>query len=173
MSNENSSADYPATQGSAAIGARLRRLSERIDREVGQLYARQNVPFEQRWYGPFNQIRLHGPISIGEVARNLGVSHAAISQTCAALIAADLIGIAADPSDARRRNMLLTRAGRELARRMASFWEQLDALSRELDVAAGGLVARIDQLEKALGDEDLTTRFTRLASPPTRSDVND
>lgn len=164
MSNEIVSTDYPATQGSAAIGARLRRLSERIDREVSQLYTQQGVPFEQRWYGSFNQIRLHGPVSVGEVARNLGVSHAAISQTCAALIAADLIGIAADPADARRRNMLLTRAGWELARRMASFWERLDALSRELDAAAGGLVARLDQLERALGEASLAERFYRLAA---------
>ena len=44
----------------AALAARLRRLSERFDRDATKLYAAQNIRFEQRWYGLLNQLVLNG-----------------------------------------------------------------------------------------------------------------
>jgi hypothetical protein len=45
------SRDYPSRFGGAAIGARLRRLSDRIDREADGLYSALGIDFEQRWFG--------------------------------------------------------------------------------------------------------------------------
>lgn len=163
MSTNEPLSDFPASRGPAALGARLRRLSERLDREVGQLYAQTNTQFEQRWYGPFNQIRLHGPVSVGEIAARLGVTHAAASQTCTALANAGLISGTNDPADARRRLLLLTTAGWALAERMDPFWTRLEALSVSLDAAAGGLVVALDRLEQALEIEPVVVRFARLA----------
>ena len=47
------SRDFPSRSGGAAIGARLRRLSDRIDREADGLYAAFGIDFEQRWFGTF------------------------------------------------------------------------------------------------------------------------
>jgi len=66
--------------GAAAIGARLRRLSERIDRDAGRLYAEAGIDFEQRWFGVINLLALLGPRTVGELASFLGVSHASVSQ---------------------------------------------------------------------------------------------
>ncbi|RYG81768.1 MAG: MarR family transcriptional regulator, partial [Alphaproteobacteria bacterium] len=43
--------DYSRSFGGAALGARLRRASERIDRDGTRVYATRDVRFEQRWYG--------------------------------------------------------------------------------------------------------------------------
>jgi MarR family transcriptional regulator, organic hydroperoxide resistance regulator len=159
MSNERTLSDFPASRGSAALGARLRRLSERIDCEVCQIYAQAGVRFEQRWFGPFNQVRLHGPIGVAEMALRLGVSHAAASQTCSALVEAGLVAVAADPSDARRRPYVLTKAGLSLTLAMQPTWERLEAVSQELEVETGGLLAALEQLELALDRQSLKQRF--------------
>jgi hypothetical protein len=42
-------ADFIRSPGNAGIGARLRLVSERIDREVNVVYAHAGLHFEQRW----------------------------------------------------------------------------------------------------------------------------
>lgn len=164
MSISNQSADYTLSQGSAAIGARLRRLSERIDRDLGQVYANQGAEFEQRWFGPFNQLRLRETASVGEIAAAIGVTHAAVSQSCSQLQAKGLIETDPAPSDKRRRQMRLSPAGIRLARQLAPMWDRLELLSRDLDAAAGGLVAAIDRLETALAEQSIADRYNRIAS---------
>lgn len=55
--------DYSREAGGEALGARLRRLSERIDREATQVYVAHNIDFEQRWHGLLNQLIVNGPMS--------------------------------------------------------------------------------------------------------------
>lgn len=164
MSMDQSSSDYPVSRGSAAIGARLRRLSDRIDNEIGELYLANGVAFQQRWYGTFNQVRLMGPISGGEIARHLRVTHVTISQVSTALVKAGLVQMTPDPSDSRRRLLSLTVAGVELAEKMDAFWTALEALSSELNDAAGDLLSPLGRLEAALDREPITVRFQRLTA---------
>ena len=53
-------ADYSRDKGGQALGARLRRLSERIDSDGTRIYAVRGVVFEQRWFGVLNQMILQG-----------------------------------------------------------------------------------------------------------------
>lgn len=163
MSNQ-SNKDYPRSQGSAAIGARLRRLSERLDRETGAVYAAAGVRFEQRWFGVLNQLNMHGPMSVGDIAVALGVTHVAVSQTRAALLRKKLVVVDADPADARRNVLRLSAAGQRLATRLAGTWQLLNDVGRELDREAGGLVAAIERLERALDRQGVAARLARLRS---------
>jgi len=154
------SRDYPSSQGGAAIGARLRRLSERIDREAEQIYKDAGVAFEQRWYGVINQLATHGAMSVGDLAQVLGVTHVAISQVRASLEAAKLVETRADFSDGRRRTLLLTASGKRLVKRLTPVWNALNAASRELDREAGGVIETLARLEAALDREGLAERAT-------------
>lgn len=152
------SRDYPSSQGGAAIGARLRRLSDRIDREADRLYAELGVEFEQRWFGVLNQIVLNGPRSVSEIAEALGVTHSAISQTRAALAERGLIEAQSDPADARRRTLALSASGKKLVKRLAPVWEALNEAARELDREAGRAVETLAKLEAALDRKGLAAR---------------
>lgn len=154
--------DYPRSQGSAAIGARLRRLSDRLDRETGSVYIATGVRFEQRWFGLLNQLRINGPMSVGDIATALGVTHVAVSQTRAALLRKKLVVVTADPADARRNVLRLSAAGQRLAERLSGTWQLLNDVGRELDREAGGLVAAIERLERALDQEGVSARVERL-----------
>lgn len=143
------------------MGARLRRLSERFDRETTRIYAAQGVGFEQRWYGILNQIVLNGPMTVGEIAAALRVTHVSVSQARRALEDAGLIMTLSDKSDARKRRLELSVDGQALVTRLAPLWQALSDSAAELDAEVGGLVRMIDCLEDALEARSL---FDRVAN---------
>jgi DNA-binding MarR family transcriptional regulator len=149
----------------AAIGARLRRLSERIDQDCARLYAEGGLRFEQRWFGVMNQLARHDSLSIKQLAEALRISHASISETRKSLLAAGLIESVPDPRDARSVRLCLSAAGRDLFERMAPVWETLEAVSEELDAEAGGLAEALDRLDQALDREPLYARARRRLPP--------
>lgn len=150
--------DYTARAGSAALGARLRRTSERIDRQLSAFYAQLGVDFEQRWFGVLNLLDLFGLMSVGQLAEALAISHVSVSQSKDSLERAGLVEIQADGQDARRRNVRLTRRGRAFVAKMRPIWEALAESARALDEEAGGVVEALDRLEKALDRSSVIQR---------------
>src|ERR1700722_1518582 len=97
--------DYLATHGINALGSRLRRLLERLDRDVAAIYRAANICFEARWFPVFIALHDNGPLTVGALSERLGVTHAAISQVRAALEAEGLIAATQDPADGRRQQL--------------------------------------------------------------------
>lgn len=153
-------ADYSREAGGAAIGARLRRLSERFDRETAQIYAAHHIHFEQRWYGILNQLVLNGPMTVGEIAAALRVTHVSISQARRALESAGLIQALSDETDARKRRLKLTGQGQALVTKLAPLWQALSDSAEELNAEVGDLARLLDSLEDAL---HLRSLFDRVA----------
>jgi len=150
--------DFIHEMGPAALGAWLRRLSDRVDREATRAYAEAGVDFEQRWFGVMNQLALHGARTVGEIAAALGVTHVAVSQTRQSLEKAGLTVAEADPDDGRSRKLRLTYEGQQFYLRMAPLWEEMARVSVELDREAGGVVAALAKLERALDRKPLDRR---------------
>jgi DNA-binding MarR family transcriptional regulator len=155
------SGDYAQRSGAAALGARLRRLSERIDRDAGRLYAELDVRFEQRWFGVLNQLDLNGPRSVGDLAAALGVTHVSVSQVRQALVAEGLVAEDRDPRDGRSRVLRLTDEGRAMARRLAPAWKALSAAAVELNAEAQDALAALERLEAALDRASILDRARR------------
>ncbi len=153
--------DYVTTKGAAAIGARLRRLSERIDTDAARCYAVRGEAFEQRWFGVLNQLALNGPMTVGGLAERLGITHVSVSQTRLSLEKAGLIRQDRDADDARRRLLSLSPAGTALVDRLAPVWSALEQASLGLDAEVNGLITVLDRLEAALARESL---FDRVAA---------
>jgi DNA-binding MarR family transcriptional regulator len=157
-------ARYTNRQGGSSIGGRLRRLSERIDRDAARLYADSGVTFEQRWFGVLDLLDRFGALSVGELATPLGISHASVSETRKSLLAAGLIIATPDPSDGRSRKLALSAEGRALITRMAPLIEALIAVGAELDEEAGAVTLALDRLDEALDRASVYDRVrTRLA----------
>jgi MarR family transcriptional regulator, organic hydroperoxide resistance regulator len=157
-----STEDFPRSAGSAAIGARLRRLSERIDREADAIYAQHGEGFQQRWFGVVNQLDRRGALTVTQLAQLLKVSHPAVSQVVNALNAANMLVLQTDSDDGRRRLLALSPLGQAAATRMRPLWDALDQLGRALDAEAGGVVAALDRLEDALDRAGLAERLAGL-----------
>ena len=151
--------DYVKSKGGAAIGARLRRLSERVDGDAARAYAAFGVAFEQRWFGVLNQLALNGGMSVGELAQALAITHVSVSQTRQSLEARGLIASSPAIGDARRRVLTLTDEGRALVKRLAPLWAASEAASAELDAEARGVAEAFDRLEAALARRSLLDRI--------------
>jgi DNA-binding MarR family transcriptional regulator len=143
----------------ATIGAQLRRLSEWIDRDVGRVYAHLGITFEQRWFGVLNQIVQNGPMTVGDLAASLRITHVSVSQSLRSLEAAGYVQAQPDPEDARRRRQSLTPEGQALVVRLTPLWlamnHEAEAINREADDVA----ARLDRLDQALGQRSFYDRL--------------
>lgn len=155
--------DYPRSLGGAAVGARLRRLAERIDGDVARIYAEAGVEFEQRWFGVLNQLALNGPATVGELAAVLGITHASISQTRGSLEKVGLVKSQTDPDDARRRQLHLTRKGRQLVERLTPLWQMLELAAAKIVAEVDGLIESLDRLDDALNRRSLFERVVESA----------
>lgn len=146
----------PFTPG---FGTRLRRLSDRLDREVQAIYRDAGVGFEPRWYAVFVSLRDHGPTTVGDLAQRLDVTHAAISQVRTALQAEGLIETKPDPDDGRRHTLKLTPQGVARALELQPLWDAINAATAKLLAEdAPGLLQGLDDLSRALDATPLKAR---------------
>jgi DNA-binding MarR family transcriptional regulator len=158
MSTECVLPDYVQEAGPAAIGARLRRLSSWLDGDARRLYAESGIAFEQRWLGLLDLLSAHGPLTVGELATSLGISHPSVSQSRQSLARAGLIAWDRDEGDGRRRKLRLTEEGRAMVERLAPLWAALDVAAIEIDREAGDVRAALEALEAALRRKPLYER---------------
>jgi DNA-binding MarR family transcriptional regulator len=150
--------DYTRKYGPAAIGARLRRLSESIDEDAGRIYVDLGIDFQQRWVGILEQLHDRGAQSVGELAASLGIRHSSVSQTRRSLEEAGLVESDVDPVDGRSRLLRLSVSGKQLVRRLQPLWKILNTTSLELDREAGQVINALDRLDRALARLSLYDR---------------
>ena len=151
--------DATRRHGTAAIGGRLRRLSENIDQDCARIYAEHGIRFEQRWLGVLTQLAWEGPQSVGRLAASLGISHASVSQTRKSLEKAGLILTKTDATDARSQTLRLSAGGKRLFARLSRILDDLKAVSVELNDEAGEALEALDRLDQALSRRSLYERF--------------
>jgi DNA-binding MarR family transcriptional regulator len=152
--------------GGAVIGALIRRLSDRIDRDAGRVYAQLGVGFEQRWMGVLDLLARHGPISVKDLANALKISHPSVSQTRGSLLAAGLVAERPDPTDGRRRTLCLTPEGQALVETLAPAWAALEDVGRALNAEADDVVSALAKLEAALDRRSILDRVADALSDP-------
>jgi MarR family transcriptional regulator, organic hydroperoxide resistance regulator len=157
--------DYVKEAGPAALGARLRRLSHEVDGDARRLYAEFGIAFEQRWLGLLDLLSSHGPLTVGELAAALGISHPSVSQSRQSLAKAGLIAWEADAKDQRRRKLRLTEEGAALVARLAPLWQALDEAAIGVDREAGSIVAALARLEDVLRAKPLYERVRERLRP--------
>jgi MarR family transcriptional regulator, organic hydroperoxide resistance regulator len=151
--------DYSRSMGGQALAARLRRISERLDRDGTRLYAEHDVVFEQRWYGVLRQLTARGPMSVGEIAAALRISHASVSEARRSMEKAGIISARSAPADKRKRTLHLTAEGEKLCARLGPMWDAFNKVAAELNAEAGDVVALLDRLDDALDRRSMHDRI--------------
>ncbi|PNQ77771.1 MarR family transcriptional regulator [Erythrobacter sp. SAORIC-644] len=144
--------------GAFALGGRLRRLSDRIDRDAKSIYEKMGVEFEQRWFPVFNCLRGGEALSVTEISDRLGISHVSVSVTRKSLEAAGLVTSTQDKSDGRRSVLALTSRGETLSMELGPLFAALDLAAADLNADAGNAITAIERLEKALDTKSLSER---------------
>jgi len=157
--------DFVIDKGTSAFGTRLRRLSERLDRDVRELYKLNGVDFEPSWYPVFIALSEIGPTSVGDLAARMRITHAAVSQIRAKLLKAGLVRVRADAGDQRRQMLQLTEKGRALANRLRPLWAAIAQATEQLcRESAPQLLAQLTAVDVALDQRSLLDRVTDIAA---------
>jgi DNA-binding MarR family transcriptional regulator len=157
--------DYVIDKGSAAFGTRLRRLSERMDRDVRELYRLNDVDFEPSWFPVFVALSDLGPMSVGDLANRMRITHAAVSQIRAKLLKAGLVRVRADTADQRRQMLQLTEKGRALVNRLRPLWAAITQATEQLcRESAPQLMTQLTAVDRALDQQSLLDRVTDITA---------
>lgn len=150
--------------GELALASRLRRLSERLFRDISKVYGDLDADFEARWFPLLQALRQRSPQGVTELAATLRVSHPAVNQMAAAMAARGLVRGRRDPHDDRRRLLELTAAGRRTATRLDPIWEEIRLANQGLlgELAGKGhdLLTALGELEALLDKRDMYARVT-------------
>lgn len=151
--------DYLRNSGIKTLGTRIRRLFERLNGNVTELY-RRDLGFEQRWFALGMLLADHGPMNSRDATKMLGQSHVALVQVVRAMEKAGLLERKADDRDARSKILHLTAAG-------SAKLEQVSVLSQVVDQAAEALLReaapdflkQLDALDDALDQMSFAERI--------------
>jgi len=151
--------DYVRQKGTAAFGTRLRRLSDRLDRQVQAVYREHDSTFQPRWFAVVSALREKECLAVGELAALLGITHAAVSQLRGELIAAGLVRSKADPADGRRQLLELSPTGKRATDRLEPLWAAIAKVTGDLVAAASpGLLDDLGRLEAAFEETPMAAR---------------
>lgn len=157
--------DLLAGLGVGFLGSRLKRLAERMQADAAEVARSLELPVQPAQMSLLLAIRLHGPISVGELAERLQLAQPTVTRALGAL--GDYVEARPSPDDGRSRRLALTPAGDALLVRV-----QTELLAR-IEPAAAELVAGLPgdfmqglaKVEARLAERSLLGRIT-VAGPP-------
>ena len=169
--------DIVAALGDLALATRLRRLGERLQQEVSEVYAELELPFRARWFAMVAALVRRSPRSISELAGDLGLTHTAVAMIGRELEEAGLVASKGDPADGRRRLLALTPAGLDLVDALRPVWADVQAATAEVVVESGhdlgaALAAVEARLDARPMSERLRERRTARGKPALREPVS-
>lgn len=127
-----------------AIGTRLRHVLELLDGDVAKVYLDLGLPEYRPRFSPIvRTLVADGPLSIRELAKAVGVTHSAASQTVAQLAKADFVTLEPGATDARQRIVHLTDKTRQLLPTIEAEWQATTAAMAELDAELSAPLGQI------------------------------
>ncbi|TGE23126.1 bifunctional helix-turn-helix transcriptional regulator/GNAT family N-acetyltransferase [Hymenobacter metallicola] len=155
--------DFFEQLGPAALGSRLRRLSEQMTTQAAAVYALYHVPFEPRWFPVFYTVASTPDLHVGEIAERIGHTHAAVSQVLKELTKHGLVQVQRGEADQRRSLVTLTPSGADL-------WPTLQQQAADVRQATEELLAdtrhnlwlAIGEMEYALSRQSLASRVKTI-----------
>jgi hypothetical protein len=142
----------------------VRELFGAMDRGIAEVYTRIGVRDVRPRFSMALIFLERGEMTIRQLAREVDVTHSAMSQTVSAMRAESIPG-----PDARSRIVALTAAGRDLVPVLRAEWAATEKAIAELeDEVPYPLTQVVGDLEAALGRRPFAERITAHLELPTR-----
>jgi ribosomal protein S18 acetylase RimI-like enzyme/DNA-binding HxlR family transcriptional regulator len=124
-----------------------------------QVYRMTEIDFEPRWFPVYRLLADGGAKTVGDCARELGLTHAAVSQTATAMAKRGITTSREDSEDARRRLLELTDKGRSLLPLLRDIWSDIEAsISDVVEYGGVDILAALEGIEQALTVQSLSER---------------
>jgi len=150
--------------GELIFGTRLKRLSDRFLMDVARIYKTLDISFEIGWFPLFYLLNERGTLSVTEIARELEITHSAVSQLVASLEKKNLVVFLDDQNDKRRRLIGFTENGIQMLNTIMPIWETIQEAMRSL-LSEGKntplLMNALDELEISMNQKNVFQRVMK------------
>lgn len=145
--------------GSLALATRLKNLSERLAKDVAQVYKELSFDFEPRWFAIVYALKDNETHAVTELAAMLKQTHPAVNQVANVLVEKGLVEESKDEADQRKRLLKLSDTGARLVKKMQKVWEQIKVANDELIQSTDpDFLERVQKLESELDDRSMYDR---------------
>jgi len=157
--------DLLAGYGVGFLGSRLKRLAERMQADAAEVARSLDLPVQPAQMSLLLTIRLHGPISVGELAERLQLAQPTVTRALGTL--GDFVEARPAPGDARSRRLALTAKGEALlARIQGELLPRIEPAAAELvEGFSDDFLLGLAKVEARLAERSLLDRV-RAAGPP-------
>ena len=115
-----------------SLGTQLRHLTDLLDGAVERSYARLGLTYRPRYTPVMRCLIAREPMTLGEVARQAGITQPAATQTVALMIRDGLIETASS-QDGRRKLLRLSDRGRAAVPQLEQAWAATARAAESLD----------------------------------------
>lgn len=165
--------DFIAQLGPLAFVSRMRRLAEKVNAQAGAVYQQYGLDFDPKCFPVFWLLSETGPMSITEIADQLGFSHPAIIQLARQLEQEELITSEKSATDGRKRILRLSAKGQERQPEFRQVWNYIRAVNTKLlSEQRHNLLWALEELETALDEKDYLSRFSTYLKERQQEEVN-
>lgn len=100
--------------GKAALGSRLRMLTETITEDAAQIYKLYDTPLQPKWFPVFYVLSAGEEKTITAIAKEIGHSHPSVSKIITEMRKKGLVAEKKDKTDGRRNMVSLTKKGTDI-----------------------------------------------------------
>jgi len=159
--------DLLASYGVAFLGSRLKRLAERMQADAAEVARSLDLPVQPAQMSLLLTIRLHGPITVGELAERLQLAQPTVTRALKTLEDDGFVETLRAPGDGRTRRLALTDKGQALLVRIQTqLLPRIEPAAAELvEGLEGDFMLGLAKVERRLAEASLLTRI-EAAGPP-------
>ena len=153
---------FLSVQGRLALASRLKVRSERSYDLVDQVYREHGIGLQARWFPVLRLLEQRGPLSVGEIAREIGLTHSAISQMATKLIKGGWLQRVPGDGDRRQRVLALTARCQDELKAARPLWQAMRAsVERRIMDTGVDLLGALTQYEASLDEQPLPDEVAR------------
>jgi DNA-binding MarR family transcriptional regulator/GNAT superfamily N-acetyltransferase len=151
--------DFYNTVGKMALGSRLRRLSEQITEDAGQVYAMYHVPLQPKWFPVFHALSQGHDKTITAIAEEIGHSHPSVSTIIREMVKEGIVTEKKDKHDGRKTVVALSKKGKEIMASIApQYTDVTNAIEEAMSQTRYDLWKAIEEWEFLLNQKSLLRR---------------
>jgi DNA-binding MarR family transcriptional regulator/N-acetylglutamate synthase-like GNAT family acetyltransferase len=145
--------------GKKALGSRLRGLSEMITNDAAKVYQMYGIDMQPRWWPVFYILTESEENSITAIAREIGQTHASVSQVVREMVKNGFVTERKDKDDQRKNFISLTTKGKDAAMKLQQQHEDVAAaIDKAFSESQYDLWKAIEEWEYLLEQKSLLRR---------------
>lgn len=145
--------------GKMALGSRLRRLSEKLTEQAGEVYEVYDIDMNPKWFPVFYALAGGEDKSIMQIAQEISHSHPSVSTIVKEMVKHGVAQEIADKTDGRKNYIRLTDKGREINERIQVQYADVNAaVENALSETQYNIWKAIEEWEFLLEQKSLLNR---------------